>query len=184
MMESVKPKIPDSAEGGAYDAFTQIYETYYPRCFGFFRSRLLNPSLAADLTQEVFVRAYDAIGRFDPSRPADSWLMGISRNVLREFVRRERRRREVSWAELCIELSEAVGEEDPFDDMMPHLEGCIARLAPKTESALRSHYFEGKKLAIVAEELRQSVSAVKMALLRGRRAIKACILSKIREAKR
>jgi len=184
MMESVKPKIPDSAEGGAYDAFTQIYETYYPRCFGFFRSRVLDTNIAADLTQEAFLRAYGAMARFDSSRRVDSWLMGICRNVLREYVRRERRRREIPWAQLCLEIAEIAGDDDgEHVDMMPHLPGCISQLAPKTEAVLRAHYFEGKMLAVVATDKGQALSAVKMTLLRARRALKTCIRRKLQGLK-
>jgi len=187
-MESVEPKIPDSAESGAHDAFTQIYETYYSRCFGFFRCRVLDTNIAADLTQETFLRAYGAMSRFDSSRQIDSWLMGICRNVLREHVRRERRRREIPWAQLCLEIAEMADDGDGDDngeqvDMMPHLPGCISQLAPKAEAVLRAHYFEGKRLAVVATDTKQSLSAVKMTLLRARRALKNCIRRKLQGLK-
>ncbi len=182
-MESVAPETLESAKSGAHDAFTQIYETCYPRCFGFFRSRVLDTNIAADLTQETFLRAYAAVRRFDSSRRLDSWLMGICRNVLREYVRRERHRREIPWAELCLEVAQMAGDDCQYVDMMPHLPGCISKLAPRTETVLRAHYFEGKKLAAVATDMKQSLSAVKMTLLRARRAIRTCIRRRLQGLK-
>ena len=184
MMESVEAKTAKSAEHGAHAAFTQVYEAHYPRCFGFFRSRVLDTNIAADLTQEAFLRAYGAMPRFDESRRIDSWLMGICRNVLREYVRREQRRREIPWAQLCLEVAEMASDNDgEHVDMMPHLPDCISQLAPKTETVLRAHYFEGKTLSVVAADMRQSLSAVKMTLLRARRALKTCIRQKLQGLK-
>ena len=48
---------------------------------------------AADLTQEAFLRAYKNLGRLhDPDRFA-GWLVGIARQVCREWRRAQRRRR-------------------------------------------------------------------------------------------
>ncbi len=182
-MESVDPETLESAKNGVHDAFAHVYEKCYSRCFGFSRSRVLDASIAADLTQETFLRAFAAIRRFDSSRQLDSWLMGICRNVLREYVRRERRRREIPWAELCLEIAQMAGDDKQYEAMMPHLPGCISKLAPRTETVLRAHYFEGKKLAAVAADVEQSLSAVKMTLLRARRAIRTCIRRKLQGLK-
>lgn len=48
---------------------------------------------AADLTQEVFLRAYRNLGRLhDPDR-FGAWLVGVCRQVCREWRRGQRRRR-------------------------------------------------------------------------------------------
>jgi len=185
MSEAAKQSIPaatiESAIRGERSAFGEIYSFFYPRCYGYFHSRVLNSSLAADLSQEVFVRVFSAIGRFDPSKRLDAWLMGICRNILREHVRRSAGRREVAWTELCLELGEVADEEGIYDDMIALVPGCMSKLLPATEEVLREHYFDGKKLSDIATESGRSVAAVRMLVMRARRAIKSCIRKRLQE---
>ncbi|HEY8077642.1 MAG TPA: sigma-70 family RNA polymerase sigma factor, partial [Labilithrix sp.] len=63
------------------------------RVHRFLRDLLGDAALAADATQETFVRAFRQIDAFDTTRAAIPWLLGIARNVSLE-VRRARMRRE------------------------------------------------------------------------------------------
>jgi RNA polymerase sigma-70 factor (ECF subfamily) len=47
---------------------------------------------AEDVTQEAFIRAYRALGRFDPDRPLRPWLMTICANLARNRRRSAGRR--------------------------------------------------------------------------------------------
>src|SRR5262245_16351616 len=75
-------------------AFEARVARHQGRVFGYLRSRLLELADAEDLTQEVFLRFYQRLDQFDSSSPLLPWLLGIARNLLREHVRRIRRRRE------------------------------------------------------------------------------------------
>lgn len=51
-----------------------------------------HPSAAADITQEVFLAAWKARDRFDPSRgPLAAWLVGITKNKIVDTYRKEGR---------------------------------------------------------------------------------------------
>lgn len=57
------------------------------------------------------------------------WLIGIARNLLREHVRKIRRRKEVAWTELCLQLEDMVGSDDArYDDFVFHLPACLGSL--------------------------------------------------------
>ncbi len=170
---------------GNRKAFAEIYSQCQPYCFGYLRARVLDTNVADDLTQEAFVRAFAAIGRFQLDKRFDAWLLGICRNVLREHVRRYHGRREVLWAELCLDLAEAVAEEEGlYDDMLPFVPICMSRLAPNSEAALRSHYLEGKKVAEIAVDMNRSPSAIKMLMLRARKAMRSCIRTSLQGIRR
>ena len=72
------------------EAFGLLYDRHVDSIFTWLRARVGEP--AADLTAEVFARAWLARQRFrhesDPS--ALPWLLGIARNVLRESLRKRR----------------------------------------------------------------------------------------------
>jgi RNA polymerase sigma-70 factor, ECF subfamily len=46
-----------------------------------------NPDDARDALQEAFIKAYDALGRFDSKRPFGPWFFQILRNQCRDMLR-------------------------------------------------------------------------------------------------
>ena len=69
-----------------------LFQDELPRVFNFFRYRLADRDTAHDLTATTFERAWRQRHHFDPQRAQPgTWLLGIARNVWREYVRgRER----------------------------------------------------------------------------------------------
>ncbi len=97
--------------------------------YGYLRARLLQPSDAEDLTQEVFLRCYSARARFDSSAMIGPWLIGIARNLLREHARKSKRRREVAWTELCLEAEQpSKPASETADERLSLLTGCLDSL--------------------------------------------------------
>jgi RNA polymerase sigma-70 factor (ECF subfamily) len=75
---------------GDADAFAEVYDRYVRQVFGWARVRV--GEHAADLTAEVFARAWLSRGRFRArdGAPALPWLLGIAQNVLRDSLRKRR----------------------------------------------------------------------------------------------
>ncbi len=90
---------------------------------------------AADLTQEVFLRAYRNLGRLhDPDRFA-AWLIGIARQVCREWQRRKRRERR-GFAGLVQQQAASETTVEPPDERLLDLREAIASLTePEERSA-------------------------------------------------
>ena len=55
-------------------------------------AHLVDPTAAADLAQEVYVRALSALPRYRGAAPALPWLLAIARHVCIDEVRRRTRR--------------------------------------------------------------------------------------------
>jgi RNA polymerase sigma-70 factor (ECF subfamily) len=145
--------------------------------FGYLRARLLQASDAEDLTQDVFLRCYQARARFDSSSQIRPWLIGIARNLLREHMRRMKRRREVAWTELCLELEEATAShaEGTYDDVLVNLPSCLSALGPSARQAIDLRYTTRLRLAEIGQRLRRSEGAVKLLMFRARQALRYCL---------
>lgn len=155
--------------------FSEVYEKHHAAVHGYLRARLLNGSDAEDLSHEVFLRAYEAMGRYHESGGMRAWLMGIGRNVLREHIRRTRRRKEVGWTELCIELEESIEQEGLYEDVLHILPVCTTRLGDSGRQAIAWHYMSGMKIQEIADRMDKTVGAVKVLMVRARQALKRCI---------
>src|SRR5262249_61175182 len=75
---------------GTADGFEEIYDRHAAQVLA--RSRVRVGQYAADLTAEVFARAWLGRSRFRPESDDSAlpWLLGIARNVLRESLRKRR----------------------------------------------------------------------------------------------
>lgn len=162
----------------AFGAFVQRQQGFV---LGYLSSRLVDPTDADDLCQEVFLRCLAGRVKFRGDVPVRPWLMGVARNVLREHIRRNQRRKEVEWTELCLEL-DSLSPDDHADyrTVHAHLHSCIESLGRSAHDALKLHYFARLKMAQIAEKMHRSEGAVKLLVFRARQALKKCVTRKSR----
>lgn len=177
-------------------AFEAIVADHRAAVYGYLRSRVLEPSDAEDLCQEVFLRFYQGRDRFLRLQPEPGhgesqrqdnpallrgWLIGIARNLLHEHVRRVKRRKEVAWTELCLQLDALVEQPtEQYDESMAHLPLCLQSLGQSARQALDMRYQAQMRLSEIGEKLRRSEGAIKLLMFRARQALKHCLDSKKR----
>ena len=82
--------IVDAAIAGDEAALAELYNLYFPRVYRYILARMGNPFDAEDLTEEVFLRVLDAIGRFQwREAPFSAWLFRIAHNAVISQRRKE-----------------------------------------------------------------------------------------------
>ncbi|MCH7523329.1 MAG: sigma-70 family RNA polymerase sigma factor [Chloroflexi bacterium] len=82
--------IIDAAIAGDEAALAELYNLYFPRVYRYILARMGNPFDAEDLTEEVFLRVLDAIGRFQwREAPFSAWLFRIAHNAVISQRRKE-----------------------------------------------------------------------------------------------
>ncbi|MER3472711.1 MAG: RNA polymerase subunit sigma-24 [Armatimonadota bacterium] len=74
--------------------FAEVVDAYYARIYNLFCHMVTDTHLAADLTQDTFVKAYEAFGRFRGEASVYTWLYRIAINEYRSYLRRLRREQE------------------------------------------------------------------------------------------
>jgi len=78
----------DGAINGDADDFGRLYDLHVERIYRHVYYRVGNTGDAEDLTQQVFLRAWKAIGRYKKTAtPFLAWLMRISHNLVIDFYR-------------------------------------------------------------------------------------------------
>ena len=89
-------------QGGSGEAFTELFQRYRDRIYGFFRRRLQHPSRAEELAQETFVAILKAVERYEPRALFRTYLYGIALNLL--AAERRKSGREVAKAKAANPL--------------------------------------------------------------------------------
>jgi RNA polymerase sigma-70 factor (ECF subfamily) len=76
------------ALAGSEPAFRDLVVRYQRPVHGLIMRMVRDRGLAEDLSQEVFIKAYRALGTFDPKRKFSSWLFKIAHNTAIDQLRR------------------------------------------------------------------------------------------------
>src|SRR5213079_3607158 len=91
-LEQPDPEVLRRAQRGDERAFAKILRAYETPIFNYVYRIVGDRALAEDLTQEVFVRVFQALPRFSLRCKFTTWLFQVTKNrVLDELRARERR---------------------------------------------------------------------------------------------
>jgi len=69
------------------EALAAFFERYFDRVYGLVYRLLGDPTLAEDMTQEVFLKVHRAAHQIDPTRDPLPWLVTIAHNACRDLWR-------------------------------------------------------------------------------------------------
>lgn len=158
-----------SAQGGDPGAFEALVGRFQRRVWGLAYQYVRDLDEAQDLAQEVFFRLYQALHRYDPSRPFEPWFWRLAANVAASY----RRRRPAP----SLELVEAAAPE-PSRESLP-LELAVASLDSGLRLPLLLHYHADLPLEDVAAAMGLSMAAVKSRLHRARAVLRRVLVEEV-----
>lgn len=70
-------------------AFSELYDVYFPRVYNFLFGRCKNAAMADDLVSECFEKMFVKLDQYNPAKAAFStWLFRIASNTLTDAYRR------------------------------------------------------------------------------------------------
>jgi RNA polymerase sigma factor (sigma-70 family) len=151
---------------GAYD---EIYRAYSARIRRVCARMLKNPQDVEEATQETFLKAFQALGRFNGQYQLGAWLARIASNVCLDYIRSRSR------AAAAVTLSdehEAGGTERGPEDIVvgddPRIQEAIACIQPLHAQALKLRALGGLSHREMAGELHMTPAQVKALLHRAR----------------
>lgn len=120
---------------------------------------------AEDVTQEVFLRVFRSLRRWDPARPLRPWIMGIAVNRCRTWLtRRSRRPEPVNY------LQDTVAGPAPDDsvELLREVRNAVADLRPEYRTVFVLFHEQGQPYEEIALTLERPVGTVKTWLHRAR----------------
>jgi RNA polymerase sigma-70 factor (ECF subfamily) len=159
------------------EAFGKLVDAYQNRVFGFVRRMINNPEEAADVTQDVFVRAFQSFDRFDGRSSLRTWLFRIAYNLCIDRVRRsDRRVSEVALIEPgeegeTMEVADMRWQPEQIaldDELMGVVEEGILNMSEKLRSVLLLHDKEEMAYEEIATLLDVPIGTVKSRLFLAR----------------
>ena len=100
MMDSADSVLIDNTLKGDEGAFAELIRRYQAAVWGTVYRILGNTSENEDAVQEIFLRAYNALKKFDLKYPFGPWILRIATNYCIDQLRKRRNRKVRLWSEL------------------------------------------------------------------------------------
>jgi RNA polymerase sigma-70 factor (ECF subfamily) len=152
----------EAAQQGDPEAFGALFDHFYGPVYRYVAARVGRPSDAEDLAQLVFVKALEALPRYEARGvPFGGWLFRLARNVVIDHVRT---RREHTTLDV---VAERAGTDDGPDELalmrqeMDSVVMALRRLTPEQREAIELRFFAGLSAKEAAEAMGRQEGTVR-----------------------
>lgn len=161
----------DGALAGDARAFEHLYRKHAGRVYALCLRMTGNPSLAEELAQDAFVRAWEKLDTFRGNSQFGTWLHRLTVNVVLTALRSRNRRNEREFG--LDDLSHLTAEMPPREPgVMEDLEKAIASLPAGARTVFVLHDVEGYKHEDIAQMTGTAAGTCKAQLHRARRLLR------------
>ncbi len=123
------------AKDGDREAFGELFRKYEKRVFRVARRMCGSDDEAWDITQDAFIRAMQAMDRFDTKYKFFTWIYRITTNLAINYSQKRMRRREVCFDEGFSADGQQVVQDDVADrtaseQLIRSVEKAVEKLSP------------------------------------------------------
>ena len=165
-------------------AFTTFMRSYQDMVYTTAIRLLGNPAQAEDISQEVFLKAYEHFDDLQTGVGSGGWLKTVATNLSINHLQRYRKRWSF-FSELLHRDSDSEGDGPPVDFPAPEnffndfdaadrrewVQEALAKLPDKQRMPLALYHFDELSYEEIAERLGVSLAKVKTDILRARQAL-------------
>jgi len=167
--------LAQEAGNGVLESFDELVLRYQHRIYGFVLQSVSNRVDASEVTQDVFLRAFTGLSRFNPEKSFSAWLFAIARNRTIDHYRSRK-----------VVPDEPATESPDYDDPSELLArredqsllwARARQLLPDLQfQSLWLRYVEDMEVSEIATVLGKTKTHVKVLLFRARRMLAAEML--------
>lgn len=164
-------RLVEDARRGDRDAFGQLVLRYERRLIRVILRFVPNLEMAKDLAQEAFLRSYERLDQFDPSRRFGPWLFRIGVNLTLDYLRKRKRRgRWALFSESPGEKMPDPGVPDPRDslDVSQEVRAVLEQIPEKYKSVLILRDLENFSTSDIAAILNRKEATIRWRLAEAR----------------
>ncbi|MDP2886840.1 MAG: sigma-70 family RNA polymerase sigma factor [Ignavibacteria bacterium] len=171
---------------GEHAAFRVLVERYQERIRNLIYSIFHEPGIVEDLSQEVFIKAYEALHQFRFQSSFYTWLYRIAVNKSRDELRKRKVRRWFSLQSMMESSDKELGAKivaEPQDNELQELLAAgLKSLPDKYRIAVTLKDVEGFSYEEIAEIMECEIGTVKSRLSRARAMLRKILGPLLKEA--
>jgi len=166
MERSEELKLINKCQAGELEEFTQLYELYLKKIYGFVYFRTHHKETAEDLVSLIFMKALENINSYNFNKGTfSSWLYRIARNTVIDHYRT------MKTASNIDDIWDLAGKNDIERDAVNRLQlekiaEYLKQLEPLQRDIIIMRIWDGLSYKEIAEITKKSEASLKMVFLR------------------
>jgi RNA polymerase sigma-70 factor (ECF subfamily) len=168
--QAVESLVGRAQEGDA-DAFGLLYDRFQPEILRYLTNQVGHRETAEDLAQQVFLRAWQAIPRYEQrGAPFKAWLYRMARNQVIDHFRRQRPTSDLEG----IEVAEPAEAEDRVlaAELRGRLRAALDGLSPDHREVLVLRFLMEKSAAEIGQIMNRKEVTVRGLQMRALQALR------------
>ena len=151
-------KLIRKVKNGCRKSADLLITAYYDEIYIYACRQLGDKQLAMDITQEIFITAWQAISGYNEDKAGfRTWLYRIATNKIIDY-RRKNRPETIPLDEIADTALDSAFDQTLF---VREIEAYISTLPPDTSRILRLHIYGGYSFPEIAEMLKQPEAKIK-----------------------
>src|SRR4029077_8199393 len=150
---------------GEPEAIRVLVDRFQTEVFGLCVRLLSHRQDAEDVTQEVFLRIFRSLKRWDSNRPLKPWIIGITVNRCRTWLSQRLRRPELVD---YLQDTAAAPATDDAPELLNEIHAALRELRPEYREVFILFHEQGQPYDIIAEAVGRLVGTIKTWLHRAR----------------
>jgi RNA polymerase sigma-70 factor (ECF subfamily) len=165
------PALVERAVGGSFGAFGELYSIFLDQIYRYVFYQVKDRMTAEDLTEEIFLKAWEAMGKFQQKRvPFSAWLYRIAHNHVIDYFRTRRQH-------VALEDVEPAADDNPEQRaeeriVQQELAEVISYLPPQQRQVIILKFIEGLDNEEIAQIMRKRQGAIRMLQMRALTALR------------
>ena len=170
------------AKKGNQTAFKYLLDTFWLDVYKYQLKRTNSENDAEDIAIQTFSKAFDKIHTFDEKYVFKTWIITISKNIYIDLLRKKRSSIRIENAQEQEEKIYLIVDDNPTPEDKIIREQNLAKLLrdikllkPKYQEVIQLRYFQELSYKEIASEINESISNVKVKLLRAKKLLAAII---------
>ena len=174
--ETSVSRLVDKATDGDYEAFGELYGIYLDYIYRYVFYQVKNKMMAEDLTEEIFVKVWEAIGKYKRGSLAfRAWLYRIAHNHVIDYFRT--RRQHLPLKEEMPDTSDNPEQELEEKLMQQELAKALSYLPSQQRQVIILKFIEELDNHEIAQIMQKSEGAIRVMQMRALAALRQKLIS-------
>lgn len=166
-------RLVSRAKAGDADAFGMLYRRYVDSIYRYLYVRAGNVQDAEDLTEAVFLRSFEALGRYhERGWPFSAFLYKVAKNVLVDHYRQQRAEAELQASEAMSTSPRALDDHVIQDERLRALRRALGDLPPDHREVITLRVVLALPTPLVARWMGRTEGAIRVLLYRALEAVR------------
>lgn len=165
---------------GDTEAFTPVVQKYHHRLYTHISSRVKDPEIAKDLTQETWMKAFRAINTFRGDSAFYSWIYRIAENVCTDHSRKQKTSHDIIPLYTVNERRITSTHPDPCEllqqqELRQILRAAIGQFPSMRKKVFLLRYVQELRIKDIATLINRSEGTVKTHLYKAHHQLRALL---------